>query len=199
MELVEPTNNILNQKAEAVTSFNSAELKVLVDEMLELSGATQKYKGGKRTMVGLAAPQIGISKRVIIVDLAVDGIKKPTSNNFLVAVNPRIFKRSNQRTRGREGCFSTGRVCGAVSRPNAVEVEYYDQSGHKYSREFKGFTARIFQHEIDHLDGKRFPDRIRSDKYLHWVEEDEFEDYRNNWQTWTKLCSRDKWKKIKTS
>lgn len=195
MQLVAPSKTILTEKAQPVLDFDDPKLKLLISGMLEMAADTQG--SGKRTMVGLAAPQVGFSSRVIVVNIAATG-KRSQELDFKVFINPKVISKSKKYKRNREGCFSTGRVCGAVSRPDWVEIEYFDSSGHKYTRTFKDFPARVVQHEIDHLNGKRFPDRIRGEQYLHWVELDEFDDYRDNWRSWDKLCSREKWKSIKT-
>lgn len=191
LKLVSPASPVLIDKASEVVEFNQE--KDLIKGMLEMCGATQRSKSGKRTMVGLAAPQVGVSKRVIVVDAAADGKKARKQNDFIVVINPKVIDKSASYIRGREGCFSTGKVCGAVARPNWVKVEYFDQAGKKHAGQFTGFTARIFQHEIDHLDGVRFPQRIRNEKYLHWVEKDQFDDYRKNWRTWRQSYSFEAW------
>lgn len=196
LKLVSSTNNILNKNSQEVSNISGESLQDLIKGMLELSGATQIEKGGKRTMVGLAAPQVGVSKRVILVDTMPDGRNPTKKHNFVVAINPKITAKSKSYTRGREGCFSTGRVCGAVSRPSWVEVKYYNELGNRQQQKYIGFTARIWQHEIDHLNGIRFPQRIRKSKYLHWVELDELADYRKNWRTWSTDCSFSKWRQI---
>ncbi len=147
------------------------------------------------TLVGLAAPQIGISKRVVIIGMnAVGGGEQPELKEF---INPEIIEISDELEEGREGCFSTSRVCGIVERAKKVKVQAYDRQGKLFEHEFEGFPARVAQHEIDHLNGIRFPDRIADDKKLHWVEEKEFGDYRENWHNWTVNCPREKWESIK--
>jgi peptide deformylase len=113
-------------------------------------------------------------------------------------INPEIIEKSDETEDGREGCFSTGRVCGVVERATKVTVRAYNREGQQFEHVFEGFPARVAQHEIDHLDGIRFPDHISDDKNLHWVEEAEFGDYRGNWRNWSVNCPREKWESIKS-
>jgi peptide deformylase len=94
---------------------------------------------------------------------------------------------------GREGCYSTDHIHAIVPRATLVRVSGYDLAGNFIVEEHQGFTARIFQHEIDHLDGIRFPDRIGPEGKLLWVENTDYEEYRKSWQTWEKTCPFDKW------
>ena len=113
-------------------------------------------------------------------------------------INPVIVEISNEKEEGREGCFSTSRVCGIVERAKKVKIRAYDRSGKIVEYDLEGLPARVAQHEIDHLDGIRFPDRIPDDSKLHWVEEEEFGEYRKQWQNWPVNCPREKWGAIKS-
>lgn len=194
---VPPDSKVLNLIAEniPVNQILSENTKVLVDKLFRVAYGRQgdaKYP----TLVGLAAPQIGVSKRVVIIGMnAVGGGEQPELKEF---INPEIIEYSDTLEEGREGCFSTSRVCGIVMRTKKVKVRAYDRKGEFFEHEFEGFPARIAQHEIDHLDGIRFPDRITDDKNLHWVEEAEFGDYRENWRNWPVNCPREKWEAIKS-
>lgn len=188
-----PSDKILNQIAVKIADFT--EVQDLIEQMLILAGGEQGDKK-RRTMVGLAAPQVGISKRIVVVDVATDGSGDKTPD-FQVFINPAITGKSDELEIGREGCFSTGNVCGIVERHKNITVKAHDQNGKLFTEKYHGFTARILQHEIDHLNGIRFPDRITDDSKLHWVEPDEFGDYRTGWQNWQKLCLRQRWLGIK--
>ena len=74
-----------------------------------------------------------------------------------------------------------------------MRISAYDRSGQKVVEEHEGFAARIFQHEVDHLEGIRFPDRIGPTGKLLWVEDDEYEDYRKHWNTWSKTRPYSAW------
>lgn len=162
--------------------------------MLTIAYGTQG-DATRPTLVGLAAPQIGVSKRIAIIGMnAVGGGEQPELKVF---VNPEITDVSEGQEEGREGCFSTSRVCGIVKRAKRVTVQAYDRHGQQFSCTLEGFPARVAQHEVDHLNGIRFPDRITDDSKLHWVEEDEFGAYRKQWRGWSVLCSRSRWNAIK--
>lgn len=197
LELVSPDSDVLNEVTAfvPVETIMHQETQLLIDEMLELANGTQGDVK-RRTMVGLAAPQVGVSKRVIIIDVASTGMgEAPEPRAY---INPVITEQSEQKEPGREGCFSTGNVCGIVDRSTEITVEAYDRYGNLVSERWTGFTARIFQHEIAHLDGGRFPDDITDDTKLHLVEPDKFGEYRTRWAEWDILCPRATWEAIKT-
>ena len=192
-----PSSEILNRIADAidVKEIGSQEVQQLIDDMLRVANGEQGDTN-RRTMVGLAAPQLGISKRIIIIDTASTGMGEPPE--LCAYINPVITSRSEQLEQGREGCFSTGNVCGNVDRSSEIAISGYNRQGDLVSETWTGFTARIFQHEIDHLDGIRFPDQITDDSKLHWVEPDKFGEYRTKWAQWQELCPREQWKRIKS-
>jgi len=99
---------------------------------------------------------------------------------------------------GREGCYSVARqVCGYVPRANAIEIRAWDRFGNPIHERWEGFTARIFQHEIDHLEGIRFPDRVGPNGALHWVEEEDYPEYKKQWENWPHKCSWEMWINMK--
>lgn len=196
---VPPNDPILLKVAESVSvqEINSQEVKDYVEKMMKVAYGEQKEKE-KPTLVGLAAPQIGISKRIILVDVIADG--KGVLGDLRLYFNPEIIYSSKEENDWYEGCFSTSRVCGIVSRPTNIKIKALNKDGVQVEEEYTGYTARIFQHEIDHLNGKEFTTHITDDEKLHWVEKEEFPLYRNEgaWRNWTKKCSREKWNSIKT-
>lgn len=108
--------------------------------------------------VGLAAPQIGVSARVAVIDLR--GHKKaPVNHGELVLVNPIIESRSDGDI-AREGCMSVPDFTADVARASALVVAWQDATGASFRDEFRGFEARAVQHELDHLDGLLFLDRV---------------------------------------
>lgn len=195
---VKPNDSILLKTAEKipVDAITTSETQEVIKKILRVAFGEQ-LDSSKPLLVGLAAPQVGISKRVILVDVAARG--KGNVGKLKIYINPEITWRSTEENDWYEGCFSTDRVCGVVSRPTKIRLTAYNEKGEKLEEEHEGYTARIFQHEIDHLNGKEFTTHISDDSKLHWVEEAEFPAYRNNeaWRNWPKKCPWEKWHNIK--
>ena len=197
-----PTDPILNEESYPVCPCDIAceEIQEIIDTMYEIAYGETKDRS-KAVMVGLAAPQIGIQKRIILVDLAATGIfteeTQPPPPKIKEFINPEILWQSDEKEIWREGCYSTGRVCGLVPRSKNVLIRSYDRDGNISTQEFTGYTARIFQHEIDHLDGIRFPDRIDNDDDLHWVDPHAISQYRISWATWETKYPRKTWDGMK--
>jgi peptide deformylase len=133
---------VLEKSAEPVTEFN-AELKKLVDDMFESMYAAHG--------VGLAAPQIGISKRIAVIDTTF----KEDPNAKLVLVNPEVISREGKQN-GQEGCLSLPDFRENVSRANIVTVRAQDVEGNWFEKTGDDLLARAFSHEIDHLNGRLF-------------------------------------------
>ena len=199
LELVAPTNVVLNKRSAPVSAaeLESAYIQAVIDRMLALAAGKGHGKHDTRQMVGLAAPQLGLSKRIIFIDISADGSNK--SQSLQEVINPNITKHSKRTMPGREGCWSCGNICGQVERATEVTLEGVDRHGKSVKYELSDFVARIAQHETDHLDGIRFPDRIPVDEpeHLHWVLPEQFQDYRENWMHWQRLCPRSRWKEMK--
>ncbi|MCA0997462.1 peptide deformylase [Alloyangia pacifica] len=129
----------------------SDELRVLADDMLE----TMYDAPG----IGLAAPQIGVLERLIVLDCArPDDGETPRP---LVMFNPRVIASSDERNVYEEGCLSIPEQYAEVERPKIVQVEWLDRDGKLQTEEFDGLWATCVQHEIDHLDGKLFIDYLK--------------------------------------
>lgn len=195
--MISPQAKILNQVAQAVNPRKIVTPKVqhVVTRLLEVAGTQQvtvKSDKRRRMLVGLAAPQIGESVRVIIADTAITPERKKPGK-LECFINPEIIWRSRETEEAREGCFSTGPVWGLVRRPVAVKIKAFTPEGNKIEQIFEGFTARIVQHEIDHLDGIRFPDRIKSDKKRHWVHAEELSSYPRLINRWHRHCTLNRW------
>jgi peptide deformylase len=197
-----PADPRLNEKSDYVCPCGilSEEIQGIVDGMIDIAYGETKDKT-KSVLVGLAAPQIGIQKRIILVDLAATGVytknSSPPPPQIREFINPEILWKSEDQTIWREGCFSTSHICGLVPRAERIVIRAYNRKGNILTEEYEGYTARIFQHEIDHLDGIRFPDRIEDPGALHWVEPNEMAEYRIDWANWPKTISRDTWLQIK--
>ena len=156
----------LRTRAEKFAFPLSEEEKQLAHDMMEFLENSQNEelaeKYGLRAGVGLAAPQLGITKQMIA--LLVPGEYEDDEPLLKgVWVNPRIIRESVQKTclREGEGCLSVDReVPGVVVRPNKITVHYFDVDGNKYSIQLEGYEAIVVQHEIDHLHGVMFYDHI---------------------------------------
>jgi peptide deformylase len=139
----------LRLKAKQVTKFDT-ELQTLVDNMFE----TLRAAPG----VGLAAPQIGESLRLVVVEYTEDEDENAKPKKY-VLVNPEIIKRSEEMVTDVEGCLSLPGLAGRVERHQAVTIKAKNRFGKPLKIEAEGWLARIFQHEIDHLDGVLYIDR----------------------------------------
>ena len=131
-------DSVLSKVCRPVTKFDKR-LSILIDDMIE----TLEEANG----VGLAAPQVGILRRVVIVDAGEDGI--------LELVNPEIVEQSGEQT-GIEGCLSVPGKYGIVTRPNVVKVRAQDRYGDWYEYEGEELIARCFCHELAHLEGQLY-------------------------------------------
>lgn len=136
---------VLRAPAEPVAEVDD-EVRRLIDDMLE----TMYEADG----VGLAAPQVGVGRRIIVVD-----VREPDVPPFGL-INPGIVERSEELERGEEGCLSIPGLREIVERPARVVVEGIDRDGTPRRIEAEGLLARCLQHEVDHLDGILFLDRV---------------------------------------
>ncbi len=134
---------VLREKAKPVETFD-AELENIINEMFVLMD--------ERRGVGLAAPQVGISRRFFITN-APDDKKR-------VFINPEIIATSQETVKAEEGCLSLPGVWGNVERSVAISIQAYDVKGKIFRLNAEDWLARVIQHEYDHLDGKLFVDRM---------------------------------------
>ena len=143
--ITEP-NKILRQVSKPVVNVGDEERK-LMDDMLETMYATNG--------IGLAAIQIGIPKRIIVIDISKDGKKNP-----MFFVNPIIKNKDKEKTTYEEGCLSVPNYFAEVDRPKYCEIEYLDYSGESKVLKADGLLATCIQHEMDHLEGILFIDYL---------------------------------------
>ena len=144
---------ILKQVAEPVEEIDETVIAViqdLVDTMVDAGHS-----------VGVAAPQIGVLRRVVVVDVSKSKLGKDQNHGLLEMVNPEIIERSGSRMM-REGCMSVPDYTGNVTRAEQIVVEFTNRSGQRRVIEASGFEAVAIQHELDHLDGLLFLDRVSS-------------------------------------
>lgn len=174
IEIVTPETNEAALRAEnrPITDYKDPQLQALIDEMIV---AMRDREG-----VGLAAPQVAHDLQLAVIetlgevdenDELIEGSRK-----LYVITNPQVIWESRKRVTGIEGCLSLPGYLGEVERPYAVTVKCKDRFGRRKRYRLKGWDARIFQHEIDHLQGVLYTDKLTApDRY--WTEE-EFEAYR---------------------
>ncbi len=143
--ITEP-NEILRQVSKPVSHVGNEERK-LMDDMLETMYAANG--------IGLAAIQIGIPKRIIVMDISKDANKNP-----MFFVNPLIKNKDKEKTTYEEGCLSVPNYFAEVERPKYCEVEYLDYSGESKTLKADGLLATCIQHEMDHLEGILFIDYL---------------------------------------
>src|ERR1700757_2278155 len=145
-EIVKFPDPVLERPTEPVTEFND-DLRNFVDDMFE---AMYAAKG-----IGLAAPQVGVSKRLTVIDLSF----KERPEDRIILINPEIILREGKQVE-EEGCLSLPEIREKVTRAAKVKVRAQDVKGEWFEIEGEELLARAFQHEIDHLDGILFIDRL---------------------------------------
>ena len=148
-EIVTLPEPILRKKAHKVSDFGK-DLQTLIDDMID----TLRDAPG----VGLAAPQVAVPLRLIIVEYG-DEEREDAPLKLYVVANPEITRFSSETIVGTEACLSIPGYAGDVERPVAVTVKGFNRQGKPIRIKAKGWLARIFQHEVDHLDGVLFTDR----------------------------------------
>lgn len=166
--LVESGDPVLRQKARKVRDFGPV-LQELVDDLVD----TMHEAPG----LGLAAPQIGVSLRVAVIELPElpedeEESENPHRGKLYVLCNPEIVKTWGEQE-GEEGCLSMPLYMGEVPRAERIVVKAQDQRGKAFRIRGQGLMARVLQHEIDHLDGKLFVDRVESLDKLYRIEPSE--------------------------
>ena len=144
--LTEP-NKILRQISQPIEKVGEQE-KELMNDMLETMYAANG--------IGLAAIQIGVPKRIIVMDLS----KEENKKSPMYFVNPLIIKKNDNKTTYEEGCLSVPNQFAEIDRPSKCEVEYLDFNGNKQKLQAEGLLATCIQHEIDHLEGILFIDYL---------------------------------------
>ena len=145
-------NVVLRKQAESITSAYP-DLNILIDNMFD----TMYHADG----VGLAAPQIGLPIRLLIIDLEPFKDDDPELGSFkIVMINPTIIEKSEEEIAGEEGCLSIPGIHETVMRAEKITVKYQDINFNEHIETFEGFKARVVQHEYDHLEGHLFTDRV---------------------------------------
>jgi peptide deformylase len=143
-------DDVLHQHARPVGEL-TGDIQQLIDDMIETMYAAPG--------IGLAAPQVGVPLRIFVVDVSVG--REP--DGLMVMINPSFVERDGMQLE-EEGCLSVPDFNATVVRPSRVVLTGLDRSGTEHRREGQGLLARAFQHEMDHLDGTLFVDRLRGIK-----------------------------------
>lgn len=150
-------DEVLRKKSREVKEI-TPRIRELIDDMFE----TMYEKDG----VGLAAPQVGILKRIVVID---------TGEEPLLMINPRILETRDSQTGG-EGCLSVPGKAGTVTRPNYVRAEAYDENLERFEVEGTELLARAICHELDHLEGVMYVDKVEGELYDVTADQDDEED-----------------------
>ncbi len=143
LDIITFGEEVLRYKAEKIDSFGK-ELQLLTDAMAE---AMQEGDG-----VGLAAPQVGASKQLFLTNVSGDQLR--------VFINPQIIESSEEQAAFEEGCLSIPGVYAEINRPRSITVQAFDLSGKPFTLQADGLLSRVIQHELDHLKGILFIDRL---------------------------------------
>jgi peptide deformylase len=160
---------VVRQPARALTEaeIRSSEIQRLIDDMRE---TMYDYEG-----VGVAAPQVHVSLRLAVLEVAAADERAHEAVPFTVLVNPRVTPLGEETSTIFEGCLSVPDLRGPVTRHQRVRLEALDREGRPFSVEASGFHARVIQHECDHLDGNVYLDRMKDLRQLAFLRE--FEEY----------------------
>jgi peptide deformylase len=145
-------DSLLRKKAKKIEKDNK-DLKQIIENMWE----TMYYSDG----VGLAAPQVGLSLRLFVIDASSGAEEEPELKDFKkVFINPEIIDITGEEWEMNEGCLSLPEIRENVIRPDEVRIKYFDENFNEFDEVYKGFAGRIIQHEYDHLEGKLFIDYL---------------------------------------
>ena len=163
-EVLRMGDPFLLQRAKEVEQFDTPELTLLIEDMLETMAACDG--------AGLAAPQIGVDLRIVIFGIEYNP-RYPDAEQVpqTVLINPVIEPRSDEMDVAWEGCLSVPGMRGAVPRYKHISYAGKDQFGAPIERTVSGFHARVVQHECDHLDGILYPQRIKDMRYFGYTDE----------------------------
>lgn len=149
----------------SLSEINSPEFKQLLVDLYD----TMKEYGG----IGIAAPQINVSKKVALIEIPAQSSRygELEASPLLTIINPTIKYLTDEKQGFFEGCLSVPGLRGFVERPKKIEVHYFDENGTEKTIEVEGFLATVFQHELDHLFGKLYVERMTDMSKLSFIEE----------------------------
>lgn len=163
-------NSVLREPAKSVdfTQISTAEIQELISEMRRLLLS-------KKLGIGLAAPQVGKSLAVAVIELQKTALRDDEQVLSLVIINPTVTKTFGPKSQLWEGCISSGKggagLFAKVPRYKKIELAYTDENAVKHTKEFSGLAAHVIQHEVDHINGVLFVDRVKDTKtYMSYGE-----------------------------
>lgn len=154
-EIGDSTLNKICKEVKEITPRTKELIADMLETMYEANG------------VGLAAPQVGVLKRIVVIDC--------TGEDPIVMINPRIVEMSGEQT-GQEGCLSVPGKCGVVTRPNYVKAIAYNENLEQFTIEGTELLARAICHELDHLDGHLYVERVEGDLQVMETNEEDWDD-----------------------
>lgn len=183
----------------SLKELSSSKIQNLIQEMLALSGyeANPSKTQKQARLVGLAAPQIGVMKQIIVIDANASPKGAP---KFEVLINPKITWKSEQTEPLPQGCYSVPeKFKGMVVRAVAVEVEGLKPDGSSFQKRYEGYPSHVVQHEIDHLHGVRFPQRLTCQNEIHLLPngDEDLPKYRKEWRNWPHHVSSETFEHLK--
>lgn len=196
MKPLHVANKILRMQAGeiALADIRKEKTQTIIENMLDFVYGTNN-KGinrnkNKPMTIGLSANQVGILKKISIVDLA---MRRSQHSDIHVIINPKIIKHSKVVLLRREGCVNLPNIWGMVPRYKSVTVQYIDRWGNDVVMKAKGWVAVLMQHEIDHLNGTLFIDRLSDPKKAHKVEDKQLLEYKKRYKDWDTFIDVTEW------
>ena len=159
------------------------EIEAMIDYVYGNNNKGKSRDRASTMTVGLSANQVGINKRISIVDLA---IGRKGYSDLYVLINPEIIWASQTTVENCEGCVNLPTIWGYVKRSKKVKVKALDRSGNELILTLNGWSAILLQHEIDHLNGKLFINHLDDPKKAHHVEKNDYRKYKTQKKLWKK-------------
>lgn len=190
LHVLKPEDPLLRKKCLPLTrrELRLNKTQELIEELLDFVYGTNN-KGPARNSthsmtVGLSANQVGSLKAISVVDLA---IGRKNLSDIHVLINPQIIWQSKTMVEHVEGCVNLPHIWGSVKRSNKIKVTALDRSGNKLLLTLQGWPAILLQHEIGHLNGELFIDKLSDPQKAHHVEDEDYANYRKTKKSWRKF------------
>jgi peptide deformylase len=199
LRVLQPNDTILRSLCQPVSKKDlqktsvQKEIETLIDFVYGNNGKGGRKNRRNATTVGLSANQVGIAKCISIVDLA---IGKKGYSDIHVLINPEIVWASKSMLERCEGCVNLPTIWGYVYRSKRVKVKALDRSGNELLITLSGWPAILIQHEIDHLQGKLFIEKLDDPKKAFFVEEDDYQDFKRQKKKWKKFIDVTKYRDV---